>query len=67
MIGSFAEQGINVVTMTVKRRSFSFSIVRLAMTPGTPQPVAISIGMKDFPDKPNLRNKRSITKAMRAM
>ena len=24
MIGSFAEQGINVVTMTVKRRSFHF-------------------------------------------
>ena len=65
IIGSFAEQGIKVVNIAVIRRSFSLSIVRLAITPGTPQPVAISIGMKDFPDNPNLRKIRSITKAMR--
>ena len=65
MIGSFAEQGINVVNIAVIRRSFSFSIVRLAITPGTPQPVAINIGMNDFPDKPNLRKIRSITNAIR--
>ena len=54
MIGSFAEQGMKVVTITVMRRSLSFSMVRLAMMPGTPQPVATSIGIKDLPDSPNL-------------
>ena len=67
MIGSLAEQGMKVVVMTVIRRSRSLSIVREAMTPGTPQPVPISIGMKDLPERPNLRKTRSRTKAMRAM
>lgn len=35
--------------------------------PGTPQPVAISIGMNDLPERPNLRKIRSITKAIRAI
>ncbi len=67
MIGNLAEQGMKVVTITVNRRSFSFSIVRLAITPGTPQPVAINMGINDLPDRPNLRNRRSMTNATRAM
>ena len=39
MIGSLAPQGMNVVVMMVILRSRSCSIVREAMTPGTPQPV----------------------------
>ena len=46
MIGIFAPQGMNVVVMMVILRSRSFSMVREAMTPGTPQPEPISIGMK---------------------
>ena len=67
MIGSLAPQGINVVVMTVIRRSFSFSMVLVAMTPGTPQPEDTSIGMKDLPDRPKRRNTRSMMKATRAM
>ena len=67
MKGSFAPQGIKVVVMIVMRRSRSFSMVREAMMPGTPQPVPISIGMKDLPERPNLRKIRSSTKAIRAM
>ena len=37
MIGSFAPQGTKVVVMMVILRSRSFSIVREAMIPGTPQ------------------------------
>ena len=65
--GTFAPQGIKVVVMTVMRRSRSFSMVRDAMTPGTPQPTPMSIGMKLLPESPSLRNTRSSTKAMRAM
>ena len=67
MIGSLAPQGMNVVVMTVMRRSRSFSMVRDAMIPGIPQPVPMSMGMKDLPDSPNLRKTRSMTKAIRAM
>src|SRR5699024_1594206 len=67
MIGSFALQGINVVVMIVILRSLSFSMVRDAMIPGTPQPLPMSIGMKDFPERPNLRKIRSMIKATRAM
>ena len=49
MIGSFAPQGIKVVVMMVIRRSRSFSMVRDAIMPGTPHPVPISMGIKDFP------------------
>ena len=34
---------------------------------GMPQPVPMSIGMKDLPDRPNFRKIRSRTKAIRAM
>ena len=67
IIGSFAPQGINVVVIIVILRSLSFSIVLEAITPGTPHPVPISIGMKDLPDKPNLRKIRSIINAIRAI
>ena len=67
IIGSFAPHGINVVVIIVILRSRSFSIVREAITPGTPQPVPISIGIKDFPESPNLRNILSITNAILAI
>ena len=65
MIGSFAPQGMNVVVITVIRRSFWFSMVRDAITPGTPQPVPIRIGTKDLPDRPKRRNTRSRMNAIR--
>ena len=65
--GTLAPQGMNVVVMMVMRRSRSFSMVRDAITPGMPQPVPMSIGMKDLPERPNLRKIRSSTKAIRAM
>ena len=67
MIGSFAPQGIKVVVIMVIFRSRSFSIVREAIMPGTPQPVPISIGIKDLPDRPNFRKIRSMTNAIRAI
>ena len=66
-MGILAEQGIMVVVMMVIRRSDSFSMVREAMIPGTPQPEPISMGMKDFPDRPNFRKARSRMKAIRAI
>ena len=66
-MGIFAPQGMNVVVMIVMRRSRSFSIVRLAMMPGTPQPEAMSMGMKLLPERPKRRKTRSMMKATRAM
>ena len=60
-----APQGMKQVVMMVMRRSRSFSMVREAMTPGTPQPVPTSTGMKLLPDRPNLRKIRSMMKATR--
>ena len=48
-------------------RSLSFSMVREAMMPGTPQPVPISMGIKDFPDNPNFRKILSMINATLAM
>ena len=67
MMTVFAVQGIKVVSMIVILRSFSFSMVLVAMMAGTPQPVPIKIGMKDLPERPNLRKIRSIIKATRAI
>ena len=53
--------------MIVMRLSRSFSMVRLAMMPGTPQPMPMSMGMKLLPLSPNLRNTRSSTNAIRLM
>ena len=66
-MGIFAPQGMKVVVMMVILRSRSCSMVREAMTPGTPQPEEISMGMKLLPERPNLRNTRSMMKATRAM
>ena len=65
--GTFAPQGINVVVIIVIRRSLSFSIVREAMIPGTPQPVPTRIGINDFPERPNLLKILSMINAIRAM
>ena len=62
-----APQGTKVVVMMVMRRSRSFSMVREAMTPGTPQPEPMSMGMKLLPLRPNFRKIRSMMKATRAM
>ena len=56
MIGSFAPQGMNVVVMMVMRRSRSFSMVREAMMPVTPQPVQapsvkVWLSVKGFPQE----------------
>ena len=67
IIGSFAPQGTKVVVIMVILRSRSFSIVRDAIIPGTPHPLPISIGMKDFPERPNLRKIRSMINATRAI
>ena len=67
IMGILAPQGMKVVVRMVILRSRSFSMVREAITPGTPQPVPISMGMKLLPDRPNLRKMRSMMKAIRAM
>ena len=67
MMGILAPQGTKQVVMMVMRRSRSFSMVREAMTPGTPHPEPMSMGMKDLPDRPNLRKIRSIMNATRAI
>jgi hypothetical protein len=63
--GSLAPQGTKEVVITVIRRSASLSIVRLAIIPGTLQPVPMRSGIKDLPDRPNLQKTRSNTKAIR--
>ena len=45
----------------------SFSIVRVAMIPGTPHPEPIRNGMKLFPERPNLRKILSMINAILAM
>ena len=65
--GTFAPQGIKVVVIIVIRRSLSFSIVREAIIPGTPQPVPTSIGMNDLPERPNFLKIRSRTNAILAI
>ena len=49
------------------RRSRSLSIVRAAITAGTPQPLPTIIGMNDLPESPNRRKMRSMISATRAM
>ena len=66
-MGILAPQGIKVVVMIVMRRSDSFSMVLVAMTPGTPQPDETSMGMNDLPERPKRLKMRSMTKATRAM
>ncbi len=65
--GSFAPHGTKGVSIIVSLRSDSFSMVLEAMMPGTEQPVPTSMGIKDFPERPNWRNILSIMKATLAM
>ena len=67
MMTVFAPQGMNVARMIVMRLSRSFSIVRAAITAGTPHPLPTIIGMNDLPERPNLRKRRSMMNATRAM
>ena len=67
IMGILAPQGMKPVVMMVMRRSRSCSMVREAMMPGTPQPVATSMGMKLLPERPKRRKIRSMMKAMRAI
>ena len=53
MISALAPQGIKVASKMVMRRSRSSSMVRAAMMAGTPQPMPMSTGIKDLPDRPN--------------
>jgi len=55
MITVFALHGMNVARMIVMRRSRAFSIVRAAITAGTPHPFPTIMGMKDLPERPNPR------------
>ena len=65
--GSFAPQGIKGVSMAVVLRSLSLRIVRDAITPGIAQPVPITMGMTDLPERPTLLKIGSSTTVARAM
>ena len=54
MIGSFAEHGINVVVISPILFSLILSMVAFAIRAGTPHPVAITRGIKFFPDRQKL-------------
>ena len=66
-MGSFAEQLMNGVSMTVILRSCSEGSVRVAMIAGTEQPNPISMGTKLRPESPSLRSSLSMTNATRAI
>ena len=66
-IGIFAPQGMNGVTIIVSSRCFWCSIVRVLMIAGTVQPVPMTSGMIDFPERPIERIWRSMMNAIRAM
>ena len=65
--GSFAPQGINGANIAVARLSRSLGIVRQAITPGTAQPVPITNGITDFPERPTFLNIGSSTTLTRAI
>ena len=67
MMAVLAPHGMKVERMIVMRRSRSLSIVRAAITAGTPQPFPTIIGMNDLPLSPNFRKMRSMMNATRAM
>ena len=54
-------------TRIVAKRSRRFSMVRVAMMPGTAHANDDSIGMNDLPESPHQRSRRSIRNAARAM
>ena len=65
--GSLAPQGIKGVSIAVVRRSLSLRIVREAITPGIAQPVPITIGITDLPERPTLLKIGSSTTVARAI
>ena len=65
--GIFAPHGINGASIAVARRSLSFLIVRLAIIPGTAQPIVITKGITDFPERPTFLKIGSKTTATRLM
>ena len=65
MIGIFAPHGMNGASIAVARRSRSFRIVRLAIIPGTAQPMVITNGITDLPERPTLLKIGSSTTAAR--
>ncbi len=65
--GNRAPQLIKGAISTVKIRSVTRSIVRVAITAGTLQPKPTISGTKARPGRPRKRIRRSITKAARAM
>ena len=67
MTGIFAPQGMNGVSIAVARRSRSLRMVRLAITPGIAQPVPMTNGMTDLPDRPTFLKIGSSTTATRDM
>ena len=66
-IGLFAPQEKNGARNIVCLLSLSFSIVRVAIIPGTAQPKHIRSGINDLPDKPIFLNALSIMKATLAI
>ena len=64
MTGNLALHGINDVVMTVMRLSLGLSIVLEDIMPGTLQPEPTSIGINDFPERPNFLKMRSRIKAI---
>ena len=65
MTGILAPQGMKGVSMAVARRSRSLRMVRLAMTPGMAQPMPMTKGMTDLPERPTFLKIGSSTTATR--
>ena len=65
--GSFAPHGINGASIAVALLSLSSRIVLQAITPGIAQPVPITNGITDLPDKPTFLNIGSRTTDTLAM
>ena len=65
--GKRAEQLISGATRMVTRRSFAFSMVRVAMIPGIAHAYEPSSGMNDLPCNPTRLIGRSISAAARAI
>ncbi len=67
MTGILAPQGMKGASMAVARRSRSLRMVRVAMMPGTAQPVVMTKGITDLPDRPTFLKMGSSTTATRDM
>ena len=67
MTGILAPQGMKGVSIAVARRSRSLRMVRLAMTPGMAQPVPMTKGITDLPERPTFLKMGSSTTDTRDM